>query len=40
MEKAERFWPSVTRLVVAILIVLFILSVIVYAFSQTLTTSS
>jgi uncharacterized membrane protein len=39
VERADRFWPSVTRLVVAILIVLFILSVILYVFSQTLRAS-
>jgi hypothetical protein len=37
--KADRFWPGVTRLVVAILIVLLILSVIVYVASATLESS-
>jgi hypothetical protein len=39
VNKADRFWPGVTRLVVAILIVLLILSVIVYVASMTLETS-
>jgi hypothetical protein len=34
--RPDRFWPGVTRLVVAILIVLLILSVIVYIASATL----
>jgi hypothetical protein len=36
VDKADRFRPSVTRLVVAFLIVLLILSVIVYVASATL----
>lgn len=36
---ADRFWPGVTRLVVAILIVVLILSVIVYVASMTLEAS-
>jgi hypothetical protein len=33
-----RFWPGVTRIVVAVLIVLLVLSVIAYIASATLTT--
>jgi Tfp pilus assembly protein PilO len=36
VDRADRFWPGVTRLVVAILIVLLILSVIAYVASATL----
>jgi hypothetical protein len=36
VDKADRFWPGVTRLVVAILIVLLILAVITFVASTTL----
>jgi hypothetical protein len=39
VEKADSFWPGVTRLVVAILIVLLVLAVIVYIASATLESS-